>query len=131
MPSIEFLKAAVLDTHAWVWLCAGDSRAGELEKFRGRAVVSAISVWEVAMLESRGRLKLEPTLDDWIKANLRQPVELEPVHPAIAIESCRLEGFHGDPADRMIVATALVLGLPLISADKKILEWAALHVIAL
>jgi len=123
MPAVEHLKAAVLDTHAWIWLSAGDARAASLKSFRGRAVVSAISVWEVAMLESKGRLSLEPTLEEWIESNLRSPVELEPIHPAISIWSCRLEDFHGDPADRLIVATALVLGVPLITSDSKIIEW--------
>ena len=76
------------------------------------------------MLEGKGMLILEPTLEEWIEANLRAPVELEPLHPAISIESCRLADFHGDPADRLIVATAAVLGLPLVTSDAKIIEWA-------
>ena len=135
MPNIEYLKALVLDTHAWVWLSAGDSRAARLERFRGRAVVSAISVWEVAMLESKDRLILQPTLEKWIESNLCFPIELEPIHPAVSIQSCRLGDFHGDPADRLIVATAIVLGLPLATADSRIIEWAghssALQVISL
>jgi PIN domain nuclease of toxin-antitoxin system len=127
MPNVELLKAAVLDTHAWVWMCAGDARAAAVEGFRGRAVVSAISVWEVAMLAERGRLTLAPTPDQWIEANLRFPVELEPLHPAISLASVRLENFHGDPADRLIVATAVVLRLPLMTADAKIVAWASAH----
>ena len=133
MPAGEHLKVAVFDTHAWIWLSAGDARAAGLQSFRGRAVVSAISVWEVAMLESKGRLVLEPTVEEWIESNLRFPVELEAIHPAISIQSCRLADFHGDPADRLIVATAMVLGVPLITADRKIIEWSihnpALHVV--
>jgi len=60
MPNIKLLKAVVLDTHAWVWLSAGDARAAKLECFRCRAVVSAISVWEVAMLAEKRRLALSP-----------------------------------------------------------------------
>ncbi len=127
MPGIDRLQAVVLDTHAWVWICAGDRRAGALEKFSGRAVVSAISVWEVAMLAQKGRLILKPDVDRWVKNNLEAPVELEPIHPAICIASCRLPDFHGDPADRLIVATALVLGLPLVSADAVIKTWNRHH----
>jgi len=127
MPSVEHLKAVVLDTHAWVWLSAGDARAELMEKFRGRALVSAISVWEVAMLESKGRLVLTPTVEAWVESNLRFPVELEPIHPAISIQGCRLADFHGDPADRIIVATAAVLGLPLVTADARIIEWSRRH----
>ncbi len=98
-----------------------------METFRGRALVSAISVWEVAMLESKGRLVLAPTVEAWIESNLQFPVELEPIHPAISIQSCRLADFHGDPADRIIVATAAVLGLPLVTADARIIEWSRRH----
>ncbi|MDD5200947.1 MAG: type II toxin-antitoxin system VapC family toxin [Terrimicrobiaceae bacterium] len=123
MPDAEHVRAAVLDTHVWVWVSAGDSRAARLTNFTGRPVVSAISVWEIAMLASKGRLSLTPGVREWLEANLRHPVEMEPLHPTICIESCVLPDFHGDPADRLIVATAIVLGLPLITADQAIIEW--------
>ena len=75
------------------------------------------------MLAEKGRLELAPDLDVWISTNLIAPVELEPISPAICITSCRLPAFHGDPADRLIVATAITLGIPLITADKKIIDW--------
>ena len=75
------------------------------------------------MLAEKGRLELAPDLDVWISTNLTAPVELEPISPAICIASCCLPAFHGDPADRLIVATAITLGIPLITADKKIIDW--------
>ncbi len=127
MPKIEHLYGAVLDTHAWIWLSAGDPRGQSLRAFQGQAIISAISVWEVAMLESKGRLSLKPDVESWIQSNLSLPVVLEPISPTIAVESCRLPDFHGDPADRLIVATAYTLGLPLITADEKILTWNRSH----
>ena len=127
MPPVEHLLAAVLDTHAWVWLSAGDARAQALREFRGTPVVSAISLWEVAMLAQKGRLELLPDTGSWIAANLAHPVSLEPLSPAICVESCRLPEFHGDPADRLIVATALTLGVPLVTADRGIIDWNARH----
>lgn len=124
MPKIDQIKAALLDTHVWVWAAAGDRRACALLEFRGVAFVSAISVWEVAMLSAKGRLKLKPDLDAWMRENLRPPVELEPIHPEISILSTRLEDFHGDPADRLIVATAITCGIPLFTSDSKMIEWA-------
>ena len=106
MQSLEQIAAAVLDTHAWVWMSAGAPEARKAAAFRGRSIVSAISVWEVAMLVQKGRLDLAPDVDTWISANLKRPVELEPISPAICIASSRLLEFHGDPADRLIVATA-------------------------
>ena len=79
------------------------------------------------MLATKGRIVLQPDIDRWIRANLQPPVRLEPIHPEISIESCRLPDFHGDPADRIIVATALVLGTPLITTDRAIAEWNTRH----
>ena len=123
MQNLDKIGAAVLDTHAWVWMSAGAPEASAAATFRGRCVVSAISVWEVSMLAQKGHLELAPDLDDWLSINLTAPVELEPISPAICIASCRLPEFHGDPADRLIVATAITHGLPLITADRKIIEW--------
>lgn len=120
MQTFEQISAAVLDTHAWVWMSAGAPEAHKAATFRGRSIVSAISVWEVAMLVQKGRLDLAPDVDTWISANLKRPVELEPLSPAICIASSRLLEFHGDPADRLIVATAMTLGLPLMTVDKKL-----------
>ncbi|MGC9451129.1 MAG: type II toxin-antitoxin system VapC family toxin [Oceanipulchritudo sp.] len=127
MPRLENLVAAVLDTHVWVWACAGDPRAAGLKQFKGSPLISAISVWEVAMLESKGRLRLRPDVEQWIAANLGAPVVLEPISPAISLRSCRLPEFHGDPADRLIVATAMETGIPLITADRQIIEWNERH----
>ena len=127
MQSLDQVDAALLDTHAWVWMSAGAPEASKAATFRGRAVVSAISVREVAKLVQKGRLDLPPDIETWISNNLKRPIELEPLSPSICIASSRLAEFHGDPADRLILATALTLGLPLITADKKIIEWNKAH----
>ena len=127
MPKIENLIAAVFDTHVWVWSAAGDPRAKKLSKFSGTAVISAISQWEVSMLSMKGRLELQPDEAEWLSANLEPPVTLAPLTAEISITSCRLPDFHGDPSDRIIVATAIVLGIPLITADEKIIRWNETH----
>jgi PIN domain nuclease of toxin-antitoxin system len=135
MPKIENLIAAVFDTHVWLWAAAGDPRAGKLRDFSGTAIVSAISQWEVSMLAMKGRLRLMPDEEAWFSANLKSPVSLAPLTAEISMASCRLPDFHGDPADRIIVATAITLGIPLISADQEIIRWneerSLLQVIAL
>lgn len=123
MLKIENLVAAVLDTHVWVWSAAGDARAEKLREFSGSAMVSAISLWEVSMLAMKGRLRLLPDEESWFSSNLEPPVSLAPLTAEVSMASCRLPDFHGDPADRMIVATAMVLGIPLITADVKVVEW--------
>ena len=127
MQMIEKLRSAVFDTHVWVWMSCGEQRSESLRGFIGTPVVSAISVWEVSMLAAKGRLSLDPTPLAWIEQNLRHPIALEPIHPSICVESSLLADFHDDPADRMIVATAMVLGLPLITADRKIIDWNRNH----
>lgn len=123
MLKIENLIAAVFDTHVWVWSAAGDPRAETLRTFSGTAIVSAISQWEVSMLAMKGRLGLMPDEETWFSANLESPVSVAPLTAEISMASCRLPDFHGDPADRIIVATAIVLGIPLITADEKIIQW--------
>lgn len=71
----------------------------------------------------KGRLTLMPDEESWFSANLEAPVSLAPLTPGISTASCRLPDFHGDPADRIIVATAITLGIPLVTADDKILRW--------
>ena len=123
MLKIENLVAAVFDTHIWVWSAAGDPRAEKIRDFSGNAIVSAISQWEVSMLAMKGRLSLMPDEESWFSANLASPVSLAPLTAQICTTSCRLPDFHGDPADRIIVATAITLGIPLITADEKIIRW--------
>lgn len=124
----------ILDTHVWVWTVGGsrgrlsEAAIEEVEEAgrRGDVLVSAISVWEVAMLEAKGRLSLARTVDDWVAAALAVPgVRLLPLLPEIAIESARLPGgAHGDPADRMLVAGARVTGARLATCDRGILDYA-------
>lgn len=123
MPKIENLVAAAFDTHVWVWAAAGDERAAKISGFSGTAFVSAISQWEVSMLVMKGRLELKPDEQTWFCENLEPPVCLAPLTSEISTASCQLPGFHGDPADRIIVATAIILGIPLVTADDKIIRW--------
>ena len=106
----------LLDTHAWVWLMEGSSRLSnskalpqvEQAAHYNQLRVSIISVWEVAMLESKKRLRFTVPCLEWIQRSLRAPgLSLLPLLPEIVVESTRLPGeFHGDPADRLITSTA-------------------------
>ena len=123
----------LLDTHVWVWLMVG---ADELKSSKCLPVIeqsaqqskiriSAISVWEIGMLEAKGKIRFTVDCMDWVNEALSAPgISLESLAPQIAIESSRLPGdFHGDPADRIIVATARKLSATLVSGDKQILEY--------
>lgn len=128
----------VLDTHVWIWWVQGDPRLGQSAVERLEAAettglgVSAISCWEVAKLVERGRLSLPRPVEDWIMTALAYPgMELLPISPRIAVESTQLPGeFHSDPADQLLVATARVLGCPLMTADHKIRAYPHVTVVA-
>jgi PIN domain nuclease of toxin-antitoxin system len=123
----------VVDTHVLLWALHDDKRLGPLARqtisaaATGTIHVSAITPWEIAMLAQKGRLALGREVGAWIDAALALPgIVLAPIEPAIAVDSVRLPGtFHADPADRMIIATARHLGLPLMTADRAILDYAA------
>lgn len=123
----------LLDTHCWIWL-----QSGQLEKFSQETIervrqagavgslrVSAISVWEVAMLESKGRIRIHMDCLEWVRRALETPgLSLVPITPEIAVESTRLPGsLHSDPADRILVATARSLGARLITRDEALLDY--------
>ena len=118
----------VADTHAWLWWLAGDqalSRAAghAMDRAREDAVlgVSAISVWEAAMLVKKGRLALTLPLDDLVAQCETLPgLRFLPVTPRIAIASVALERLHADPADRLIAATTLVHGASLVTKDERL-----------
>lgn len=116
----------MLDTHAWLWWAADPSKIPPRTRRRiGAArdlVVSAISCWEIAMLVERGRLRLRVDTRSAISQLLTVP-RLRCVHvtDAIATEAGLLGAdFHGDPADRIVVATARELGGSLATGDARI-----------
>lgn len=123
----------ILDTHAWIWFVDGSpelsvSARRQIESIAagGEILISSISVWEVGMLENRGRLRLTKAIWDWINDALSAPaLRLVPLSAAIALESCFLPGrFHQDPADRFIVATARIEQATIVSRDRRILAYA-------
>ena len=88
----------------------------------GNLFLSVFSVWEPGMLESKGRVRLHTSCVQWVEEALAIPgLSLAPFTPAIALESSRLPGtFHGDPVDRIIVATARAMNARLLTSDKNI-----------
>lgn len=120
----------VLDTHIWVWWVDKNARLTQkhqdwIQQYQSQCLgVSMISCWEVAKLVELGRLTLSLAVDEWLAAALAYPgvQQLELTIPII-IQSTKLTGFHRDPADQLIVATAKIHGCPVLTADAKILAY--------
>jgi PIN domain nuclease of toxin-antitoxin system len=123
------MVAPVLDTHVWIWWMLGDSNLSQNERdaldafpAEFRPILSDISLWEFATLVDMGRLEIEGSVTDWLRiAASPATVKIQSITPAIVAEMNRLPAsFHRDPADRLIVATARCLKLPLSTKDRKI-----------
>jgi PIN domain nuclease of toxin-antitoxin system len=116
----------VLDTHAWLWLClepgrlsAAAARAIRESMGTGGLAIASITLWEVAMLVARGRVVPQGTPETWLRALVdRSDVVVKEITPTIAAMATHVpEDFPGDPADRLIAATARAEGAPLVSRD--------------
>ncbi len=118
----------VLDTHIWVWWTQDDPLLPSAYKqhinahLTGGIGVSIISCWEIALLDAHGKIALPAPIESWLNTSLKaRHVHLLDLSPKIVIEANHLPGnFHRDPADRLIVATARILGYPLVTVDAKI-----------
>ena len=123
----------VLDTHIWIWLFEGHNKLDnrnlrktiDAAAINGHIHIPSIALWELSMLEEKGRITLAMEIHTWINRALSFPGHnLAPMTPEIAIDSSRLPGdFHGDPADRIITATARELNAVLVTADQEIIRY--------
>ena len=120
----------VLDTHVLVWAVNDERKLGrkaraniERQWGAGGVAVSAISFWEVALLQSRGRLRLPTPAEQWRADLISAGLTELPLEGAAAIRAAGLGGLPEDPADRFIVATAIAEGATLMSADENLLRW--------
>ena len=122
----------LLDTHAWVWWNARpDALSPEtlnlIESSGGNdaLLLSAISPWEFCKLLEKGRMGIAGDAEKWLEVGLDIPrLYLVPLSPEIAYRSTTLPGnFHSDPADQIIVATALVEEAVVITRDRRITEY--------
>ncbi len=124
----------LLDTHIYLWwrlgtgeLTAAQHKALDYAEANGETLaISAITIWEIAMLVSQGKLEVNliPT-HVLLKQIEKDPgVEILPLSADVCAESVNLpSGFHKDPADRIIVATARIHGLRLLTVDQRIIDW--------
>jgi PIN domain nuclease of toxin-antitoxin system len=119
----------LLDTHAWLWWVSAPARLSEPARAAieaaDRVGVASISAWEVAMLQLRGRIALDRDVGRWVRQALALPRVLDlPLTADVAVATVLLErdGFPGDPADRIIYATARAEGAGLVTRDERLRE---------
>jgi PIN domain nuclease of toxin-antitoxin system len=119
----------LLDTHFWIWwltprspLKPAERNALDATAEAGGVCLAAISVWEAQLLHSKKRLQLPLAFSDWLtRATESRVLTVLPLDRdvVIAVEALPAR-FHGDPADRLIVATARTHGIPLATRDRAI-----------
>lgn len=129
--------ALLLDTHIALWLDSGDDRlrpstralVDRCWRNGGTIFLSAVTVWEVALLVDTGRIDLDIPVEAWVERFLQRPgIEAAPLSYRAAARAYRLHHFdHRDPADRLLIATAVELACPLVTYDERIARFAALR----
>jgi PIN domain nuclease of toxin-antitoxin system len=135
MPTSNTAQLPVLlDTHVLMWVLEqqdGELSANALQKIRhasrhSTVYVSAISLWEVAMLVTKKRVQLSAESSMWIRRALQAPgVKLLPLLPEISVASTLLPGDPPrDPADRILIATTRHVGARLVTCDRRIIQYA-------
>ena len=115
----------LLDTHIWLWSLGEPARLGrrarrELSNPGNELWLSPVSTWELLLLQSKGRIRLQGDLSDWLTAATAHLREAPLTHE-IVLAAHRLPLPHPDPADRIHAATPRVLGLTLLTADERLL----------
>ena len=122
----------LLDTHAWVWFVSNPEllskparKAVDTAMEEKKIFISCISAWEVALLVAKKRLSLTLEVTDWIAKSERLPFfQFLPVDNSVAVKSVNLpQPLHSDPADRIIIATAITIAAPVVTKDEKLLNY--------
>ena len=129
--------AILLDTHIALWLDSGSENLRDTTRVTidtcwhngGTIYLSAISAWEIALLVDSERIELDVPVVNWVKRFLDRPgVEAVPLSHNAACRSYQLHHLeHRDPADRLLIATAVELACPLVTYDERIVRFGKRH----
>lgn len=124
----------LLDTHVFIWFVNGDDKLSEkhlkiLTEEESKHI-SVISCWEISLLLEKERIKLKYPFDDWIqKALTASNVKLINLDLDIILTYHKLIKFHSDPADKLISATSICKNIPLLTFDRKLIEYTAIKIV--
>jgi len=124
----------LLDTHVFIWLVNGDDKLSEkciktLKEDQNK-FLSVISTWEISLLLEKDRIRINYSFDDWIhNALAAYNIQLMNLDLDIIITYHKLNDFHSDPADKLISATSICKNIPLLTFDRKLIEYKELNII--
>ena len=118
----------ILDTHIWIWWVTNSTLLKKKFRYlieKEDVAINVISCWEVAKSVEKNKIQFNISVDQWLKEAIEDySITIIPLDIAIIVESTRLPGkFHKDPADQLIVASARVYDIQLLTADEKILKY--------
>lgn len=118
----------LLDTHVWLWMLTAPEKLREqrpmLEDPGTRLLLSAASTWEIALKYALGRLPLPESPDSYVPTRMRSTgVEPLPITPGHTLAAAALPLLHRDPFDRLLIAQAQQLGIPLVTADTVLADY--------
>ena len=121
----------LLDTHTWIWSHSATKLLSDNVKIlikqtqTDQRAIASISIWEFAMMVTKGRINVKIDPKRWLNNAIgKSGLQVIELTPEIAMESCNLPGgFHKDPADQIIVATARTHNLTLLTKDRKIIDY--------
>jgi PIN domain nuclease of toxin-antitoxin system len=126
----------ILDTHIWIWWITKHEKLTNknlhlIEKYRNQGLgISIISCWEIAKLVEKNRLQFQCSVEEWLNSAMKYPdIKILDLTLPIILQSTNLEGFHQDPADQIIVATAMVYDCPLVTQDNKIIKYPSVKIL--
>lgn len=129
--------SVLLDTHIALWIDSGDERLrpstraliDDCWRAGGSVLISAISVWEIAQLVGAGRIELDRSVSAWLADFCDAPgIRAIPLGPIAAARSHELRDLeHRDPADRLLIATAIEQTCALVTYDRRIIAFAERH----
>lgn len=122
----------VLDTHILLWFLIEPSRLSkeeidiiETSIINNQAIIADLTLWEIAMLYAKQRIRVHEPIDIFLSNICKTGIQTCQITPKIAADSVTLpDDFHGDPVDKIIVATTRVYSASLFTYDKKIIKWA-------
>jgi PIN domain nuclease of toxin-antitoxin system len=128
------MNGFLLDTHVWLWMLFSNDKVALRERERllsweraGKLHLSSISAWEVAQKQSKGKLRIDGSVESWVNTSTEPGrLKLLELTVTILVAANQLPGeIHGDPADRLLAATARAHDLTLVTRDGPLLRYAA------